>query len=232
MNAVALVLLTLFGNVHGYRVSTSILRRSIHPNAAIISPRMVVIGLRMAIDDDEKPKISMQEENDGPRIDVKSLEETMIGRKENYLSSVNYGNAVIETKSEMKTTATFGTMSVEDLKKRMIPRDLPQKNVFDRPKEDLNGIQPMTPLLWSVFPAVFCVIFWQLTVYMTNHFAITFISSDMYPVRRFASLARNFVVGFTTLASGFTGVASIIILSNPPPNLNLTLIRTLVFLVQ
>ena len=167
------------------------------------------MGLRMAIDDDDKPKISMREENDGPRIDVKSLEETMVGRKENYLSSVNYGNAVKEPKSEVKTTATFGTLSVDDLKKRMIPRELPQKDVFDRPKEDLNGIQPMTPLLWSVFPAVFCVIFWQLTVYMTNHFAITFITSDMYPVRRFASLARNFVVGFTTLASGFTGIVSV-----------------------
>ena len=207
MIAVEVVLITLFGNIHGYRMVSSSLR---HPTA-MVSPRIVAMGLQMAIDDNEKPKISMQEENDGPRIDVKSLEETMIGRKENYLSSVNYGNAVKEPKRETKTTATFGTLSVEDLKKRMIPRDLPQKNVFDRPKEDLNGIQPMTPLLWSVFPAVFCVLFWQLTVYMTNHFAITFITSDMYPVRRFASLARNFIVGFTTLASGFTGAIYVII---------------------
>lgn len=164
------------------------------------------------VDDDDRPKLAMQDENDGPKMGVKSLEDSLVGQKESGLGSVNYGvqsKSDIWDQKETKTTATFGTLSVEDLKRRMIPRDAPQKNAFAQKKEDLNGIQPGTPLLFSLFPAVCCVAFWQLTTYMTNHFAINFISSDMYPVRRLASVARNFIVGLTTLASGFTGVIAL-----------------------
>jgi hypothetical protein len=151
----------------------------------------------------------MQEDNDGPRVSVKSLEDSLVGKKESGLGSVNYGVQTKSDRQDVKTTATFGTLSVDDLKKRMIPRDAPQKNAFLQKKEDLNGIQPATPLLFSLFPALCCVAFWQLTTYMTNHFAINFITSDLYPVRRLASIARNFIVGFTTLASGFTGVVAL-----------------------
>ena len=161
--------------------------------------------------DDDRPKLMMQEENDGPKMGVRSLEDTLKDRKESAsLSSVNYGYQAPREKSETtKTTATFGSLSVEDLKRRMIPRDAPQKDAFAQKKEDINGIQPLTPLLFSLFPAVFCVLFWQLSAYMTNHFAVDFITSDMYPVRRLASISRNFVVGIVTLASGFTGVVAL-----------------------
>jgi hypothetical protein len=163
-------------------------------------------------DDDTRPKLTMQDDNDGPKVGVRSLEDTLKDRKDtaSSLSSVNYGyQAARETREEKKVTATFGTLSVEDLKRRMIPRDAPQKDAFAQKKEDLNGIQPLTPLLFSIFPAVFCVLFWQLSAYMTNHFAVDFITSDLYPVRRLASISRNLVVGIVTLASGFTGVVAL-----------------------
>jgi hypothetical protein len=52
-------------------------------------------------------------------------------------------------------------------------------------------------------------VFWQLSVYFTAHFAITFVDSPIYPVQRLAVIGRNLVVGITTLAAGFSGVVSL-----------------------
>ena len=125
---------------------------------------------------------------------------------------------------------------------------------FVAKKEDLNGIQPLTPLTFSVLPAGMSWVFWQITTYMTGayhkpcmivyssiivfdrnmmnfteslfpsifvrlcffhhhvlwllsqitysyslssisgHFAIEYTTSDLYPVQRLATVARNFVV--------------------------------------
>ena len=39
---------------------------------------------------------------------------------------------------------------------------------FVAKKEDLNGIQPLTPLTFSVLPAGMSWVFWQITTYMTG----------------------------------------------------------------
>jgi hypothetical protein len=102
-------------------------------------------------------------------------------------------------------------MSIEDLKSRYVKRDGPMKSWSDLPKrtEDLNGINPATTILFSAFPAVVCYLLTNLTTYLTAHFAVQFLSSDLYPVQRLAIVVRNLVVGLTTLASGFCGIISV-----------------------
>ena len=43
-----------------------------------------------------------------------------------------------------------------------------EKVGFVAKKEDLNGIQPLTPLTFSVLPAAMSWVFWQITTYMTG----------------------------------------------------------------
>jgi Protein of unknown function (DUF3082) len=176
------------------------------------------------MDDDDMPGLVMAEDINGPRVSVKSLDEiesekrraerTSTTRSSSYTSykgPSSYSSPENSVRDKVvKTTATFGTLSVEDLKSRMIPQEPEQKDAFaNRKKEDLNGIQPLTPLLFSTFPAVCSYGLWQLSAYFTNHFAVQYLDSDLYPVQRLATIGRNLVVGMTTLASGFTGVVAL-----------------------
>lgn len=43
-----------------------------------------------------------------------------------------------------------------------------EKVGFVAKKEDLNGIQPLTPLTFSILPAAMSWVFWQITTYMTG----------------------------------------------------------------
>jgi hypothetical protein len=101
-------------------------------------------------------------------------------------------------------------MSIEDLKSRYVKRDGPMKSWSDLPKrtEDLNGINPATTILFSAFPAVVCYLLTNLTTYLTAHFAVQFLSSDLYPVQRLAIVVRNLVVGLTTYAVSGTSASS------------------------
>lgn len=62
-------------------------------------------------------------------------------------------------------------------------------------KEDLNGIQPMTPLSFSIVPLGMSLVGWQLTTYLAGHFAIQYVDSDIYPIQRAAIVARNLIIG-------------------------------------
>lgn len=62
-------------------------------------------------------------------------------------------------------------------------------------KEDLNGIDPITPFVFSTVPAVMSYIGWQISNYMAAHFAIQYLDSELYPVQRIAIIGRNVVVG-------------------------------------
>ena len=75
-------------------------------------------------------------------------------------------------------------------------------------KEDLNGIQPYTPFVFSVVAAgiVYCMCIsvgkfnelylsisigmsfsaWQVTSYLASHFAVQLLDSEIYPVQRLA----------------------------------------------
>ena len=147
-------------------------------------------------DDDDSPIMRMPEENDSPRISVKEIDTKAI-------------TAVSTTKKQV--SATFGSLSVDDLKTRMTKIEATKttgtgkwKDLPSRP-EDLNGINPLIPLVFSALPALMAYAGWQASTYLTANFAVQFIDSEIYPVQRLAIVLRNVVVGITTLATGFTG---------------------------
>ena len=108
--------------------------------------------------------------------------------------------------------ATFGSMSVQDLKDKMIEKDAPQVRLEDmRKEEDLNGIQPTKPFAFAGVSALMCFILWKISVYMAGHFAVQFLDPDVtaYPVQRFAVFSRNIVVGVSTLGAGFSGIITL-----------------------
>ena len=90
----------------------------------------------------------------------------------------------------------------------MIKRDSPQLELPNR-QEDLNGINPITPIVFSTVAISMCYIAWQISAYLSAHFAIDYVTSDIYPVQRLAIVSRNIVVGLSTLASGFSGVIAV-----------------------
>lgn len=155
----------------------------------------MVPSLQLRDDDDDGPMLRMPEENDTPRISVKEIDTKM----------------PVETSVKKPVSATFGSLSVDDLKTRMTKIDATKtrgtgkwKDLPSRP-EDLNGINPIIPLLFSAFPALMAYAGWRASSYLTANFAIQFIDSEIYPVQRLAIVLRNVVVGITTLATGFTG---------------------------
>jgi hypothetical protein len=79
------------------------------------------------------------------------------------------------------------------------------------PKEDLNGIDPLTSIVWSIVPAGMSLLAWKVSVYLTENFAIQFIdpTRNPYPVQRAAIVGRNLVVGLSSLAAGFSGVVAV-----------------------
>jgi len=161
--------------------------------------------------DDERMPLVMAEENDGPRISIKDEEPT--NRKPaSVLSSLSSPSSSSSSTKKEKPSATFGSMSIEDLKSRMKEREsLAEPGKWDLPqrKEDLNGINPITPLFFSALPAGMAFVGWQVSRYLTANFAIQFVESEIYPVQRLAIVSRNVVVGITTLATGFSAVVSL-----------------------
>ena len=149
--------------------------------------------------DDDRPKLQLQDDNDKPRI---SIEEKVIDKPKPFVSTS------IKPQRTERTTATFGSLSVEDLKSRMVQRDAPQLALPQR-TEDLNGINPVTPLVFSTVAIAMSFVAWQISAYLSAHFAIDYVTSEIYPVQRLAIVSRNIVVGISTLASGFSGVVAI-----------------------
>jgi hypothetical protein len=77
----------------------------------------------------------------------------------------------------------------------------PQKLELKQKLEDLNGIEPLRPLQFSVVALLMAAIGWQITSFLSGHFAIGFVDSNVYPMQRLAVVARNIVVGIMTLGS-------------------------------
>lgn len=75
----------------------------------------------------------------------------------------------------------------------------PQKLELKQKLEDLNGIEPLRPLQFSVVALLMAAIGWQLTSFLSENFAIGFVDSNVYPMQRLAIVARNIVVGIMTL---------------------------------
>lgn len=184
-----------------------------------------------ALEDDEReerPRLEVVEENDGPRIsieedsnsnDAKKRESAGKKKSFSYTSSVPSTGfntdrlfADEEDKKKMeagkKGSATFGGMSVDDLQSRMQESPYRAQSWDDLPdqKEDLNGINPVSTITFSVVPMAMCFALVQVTSWLSANFAIDQVDSDVYPIQRGAVVARNLVVGISSLATGFTGV--------------------------
>ena len=103
---------------------------------------------------------------------------------------------------------TFGSASLEDFKDVPIPVEPKPKQLVMKP-EDINGIQPAKPFVFSIVAAGMAVVGWKLSNYLSAHFAVQYLTSDFYPVQRLAIVARNVVVGIVTLGTGFSGMIAL-----------------------
>ena len=183
--------------------------------------------------DEELPRLELAEENDSPRISIDNdneREKDMDGNSESgsrykgsYSTSVpstgfNTDRLFLEEEdkgagkaAESQGSATFGGMSIDDLQSRMQESPYRAQSWDDLPdqKEDLNGINPVTTIAFSVLPMGMCYLLVQVTSWLSEHFAIDQVDSDIYPVQRGAVVARNLVVGISSLATGFTGVVGV-----------------------
>ena len=147
--------------------------------------------------------LTYKETSDQPKFGVKKLETNKLisSQLKTTLSST------INPSDKTKTSATFGSLTIDDLKKKMIKID---NNDTFKPlpvrTEDLNGINPFIPLLSSIIPFIFAYLGFQLSAYLTAHFAVSFLASDIYTLQRIAIVVRNIVVGISTLATAFSTI--------------------------
>jgi len=127
--------------------------------------------------------------------------------------SANMSLAPVEV-SSIRESATFGSLTIGDLQARMVPRESTKpysatEKWPEAKKIDLNGINPISPLLFSIFPALMSYAGYMITNYFSLHFAVNFLNSEFYPIQRASIIARNVVVGMSMLATGFSGVISL-----------------------
>ena len=200
----AAILLLVARSAYCYSLGSSICKRS-----SSCSTHKTT-SLRLMPSDDDDRKLTYLEENDKPRINVKEVENiNPDGRSKGPTSSTVSSS----TSSKPRLSATFGSLSVEDLKSRMVaqPTYDSEKGWKELPSrtEDLNGINPIVAIVSSTFPAGMAIVGWQLSAYLTANFAVQYVTSEIYPVQRLAIVARNLVVGVTTLATGFSAVISL-----------------------
>ena len=78
-------------------------------------------------DDDDMPKLSMREENDGPAMSVKSFEDIKKGAVYSSPKESSVAPKKVAKPSVSFGKGVFGSMSVEDLKSRGFVRESVQK---------------------------------------------------------------------------------------------------------
>ena len=147
-------------------------------------------------DDTTNDLLKYKATSDQPKFGVKKLDEVK--------SSTS--SQVIPPVEKFKTSATFGSLTVADLKKKMIKIDSTEFKPLPVRTEDLNGINPLIPLFSSTVPFTFAYFGFQLSSYLSAHFAVGFLASDIYTLQRIAIVARNIVVGLATLATAFSAI--------------------------
>lgn len=163
--------------------------------------------------DDDRPLLEYKEDVLKRTVSVKSLDEII----PQTMKAKSFASSADEAKESKKPTTakvgskTFGSLSMEDLNSDIYVS--PTGKVFKRgvvpKKEDLNGIQPLKPFVFSVGAAAMSFAAWQASTYLAAHFAIQFIDSELYPVQRVAIVGRNLIVGIFTLFTGFSGVIAV-----------------------
>ncbi|KAJ1431629.1 hypothetical protein B484DRAFT_448287 [Ochromonadaceae sp. CCMP2298] len=162
-------------------------------------------ALHLAADDDDRPKLQMAEEIDGPRVKVRTLEESapvnLLINPKIIAPVVTVTPPALEKK---KSSKTFGNLSMDELVAAREERIKKRGGALNQ-KTDINGIEPATPFLFSTVAVLMSYAAWQASTYMAGHFAISYLDSEYYPVQRIAMVGRNVVVGMFMLFSGFSG---------------------------
>ena|ERR1711871_151819 len=110
------------------------------------------------------------------------------------------------SEDKVSTGAVFGTLNIDDLNARMQKSSVnqPRSLKLERREEDLNGIEPYKPFQFSLVAGFMAYAGWQLTIYMTDNFGVSLLDSEFYPVQRFTIVARNIIIGLTTIFSSFS----------------------------
>lgn len=99
----------------------------------------------IADDDDERPKLSMREENDGPTMSVKSFDEIKIGAAYTTPKEISSAPQKVTKPSVSFGKGVFGSMSVEDLKSRGFVRESVQKVIVEDQPNRTNQSLPLLP---------------------------------------------------------------------------------------
>eukprot|EP01031_Cornospumella_fuschlensis_P036082 gene36082-43753_t len=129
----------------------------------------------------------------GPRIGVKPLGDN--------IDSTLDESKPLKTYVSSPSSSVFGDLSLQDFSAKQrtsSSSSTPSKFIASKPLKlkqtqpvDLNGIPPLKPFLFSFVAFV------------------QFLDSDIYPVQRASVVARNLLVGITSLAAGFSGVVGV-----------------------
>ena len=77
-----------------------------------------------------------------------------------------------------------------------------------RENTDLNGIQPLVPLVSAVLVAAASWFLWQFTTFAAESFATSPIEMDFYPAQRLAGFIRQSVIALLGLASSITALTA------------------------
>lgn len=160
-------------------------------------------SLKGSLDDDDS-KLGFKDASDSPKIGIQTLDE--MKNKKNLSNGSSSSSNSYSVSKNIKRSATFGSLTVEDLKSRMVAVEGSQSKELPKRIEDLNGINPFVPVFASAIPFTMSFFGYKLSSYFALKFAVDFLSSDIYTVQRVAIVSRNVLVGLTTLATTFSFV--------------------------
>lgn len=134
------------------------------------------LGLANSDGDDKPDRLVFQEENDRPVINARDfeaekLQEEIAQRRRGSNSNSNNDMkrrpiSSLSSSDSKSRSKVFGSLTAEELTRK---RDELRPSAANRGKvlskiEDLNGIDPFTPLIFSVVPAGMAVVGWQVQV--------------------------------------------------------------------
>jgi hypothetical protein len=166
------------------------------------------VSYRIFLKESDEDNFITQYDNDlQPKFQLKSLDQLESEQRKQSRSSKGVSKKVSTTSTNLQSSRVFNSMSFEELYRRSGGK--PKSNEIKPVKDDLNGIEPWKPLVFSIFPAGFSFLAFQASFYLASHFAVNLVVSEVYPIQRAAIIARNLVVGIVTLAAGFSGVVAV-----------------------
>jgi hypothetical protein len=157
-----------------------------------------------SLDHKSTPLLDVQDDLQ-PKIALKSIEDESSQAKTNNAWIIDSSKQLSSDSAPKTRNKIFGDISIEELGGKA-ERKI---KASEQKKEDLNGINPLTPLSFSLVPAGLSLGGWKLTVYLAGHLAVQYLNSDIYPLQRASIVIRNIVIGLTTLATGFSGVIAL-----------------------